>query len=343
MEDDLTIDQVAELAYVSRSVVSRVLNGRPHVSDEARRRVEEVIDEYDYRPNSVARSLATDRSYEISVLTPRRRNESLATGYWSLLYSSLFEQCLERGYSASLSMIGPNMEDGLDERIRDQRYDGYVLISQEVTDLVDYSMLQDRAAPAVLIGREPRWSTLRSLDIDNTAGGYKAGAHLCNLGYEEIGLVLGNVQLEETGERRRGFVRALNERGRTVASEHVVYTEYSRGKGYDAVRRWIEADAVPSAVFCASDPLAMGALLALQEAGFDVPVDVAVVGFDGLPASKYTTPPLTTVRQPVCEKGKWAINTLVDEIESRSQTSAPSHVELEPELIVRSSCGAPEE
>ena len=334
----MTIDKVAELAYVSRSVVSRVLNGHSNVSDEARRRVEEVIEEHDYRPSSVARSLATDRSFEISVLTPRRGDESLATGYWSLLYSGIFERCLERGYFVSLSMIGPGMEESVNDRIRDERFDGHILITQEVTDLLEASTLEHRDAPVVLIGRDPERMSIHSLDIDNAAGGYKAGIHLCDLGHEEIGLLLGMGQLEETGERQQGAERALSEHGYVLPDERVAYTDYSPRSGYEAAREWIADGRMPSALFCAGDTIAMGALRALHEAGYRVPGDVALVGFDGLPASQYTTPPLTTVQQPVYEKGTRAADTLLDQIDG--ETSSGNHVTLEPELVVRESCGA---
>lgn len=334
----MTIDQVAELAYVSRSVVSRVLNGHPNVSDEARRRVEKVIEEHDYQPNSVARSLATDRSFEISVLTPRRGDESLATGYWPLLYSGIFEQCLERGYFVSLSMIAPDMEEGVNERVQDQRFDGHILITQEVTALLDADAFEHRDVPAVLIGRDPEWEELSSIDINNVAGGYKAGRHLCSLGYDEIGVILGTARLAETSERRDGLEQALGEANRTIRDECVAYTDYSQESGYHTVQTWIRSSMLPNALFCAGDTIAMGALLALHEEGIEVPDDVAVVGFDGLPASQYTIPPLTTVRQPVYEKGKLAADRLLDRIESSDET--PSHTKLEPELVVRASCGA---
>lgn len=335
--EDMTIDQVAELAYVSRSVVSRVLNNHPNVSDEARERVLQVIEEHDYRPNSMARSLATDRSFEISILTPRRGDESLANGYWPLLYSGIFEHCLERGYFVSLSMVSLDMKDKIKDRAADQRFDGYMLITQEVTEIVG-PVLQDRDVPTVLIGCNPEWEGIHSIDIDNAKGGYKAGAHLCALGHEDIGVILGNPQLKETGDRREGFRKALNEFDCTVPDERVAVGDYSQESGYEIIRDWIGDGGPPTALFCASDTMAMGALLGLHEADYDVPEDVAVIGFDGLPSSQYTIPPLTTVRQPVYEKGQGAANVLIDEIDEPG--SPPTHTELEPELVVRESCGA---
>lgn len=336
-ENNMTIDQVAELAYVSRSVVSRVLNDHPNVSDEARERVLKVIEEHDYRPNSMARSLATDRSYEISILTPRRGDESLANGYWPLLYSGIFEQCLERGYFVSLSIVSPDMKDKISDRAGDQRFDGYMLITREVIEIVG-SVFKDRDVPTVLIGCNPEWEGIHSIDIDNVEGGHKAGSHLCGLGHEDIGVILGNPQLKETGDRRQGLRRALDEADCTVPDELVAVGDYSQESGYEIINRWIANDRVPTALFCASDTMAMGSLLALHEADYRVPDDVAVVGFDGLPSSRYTIPPLTTVRQPVYEKGQVAANMLIDEIEGSGP--APTHTELEPELVVRESCGA---
>lgn len=333
----MTIDQVAELAYVSRSVVSRVLNNHPNVSEEARERVLKVIEEHDYRPSSVARSLATDRSFEIGVLTPRRGDESLANGYWPLLYSGIFEQCLERGYFVSLSMVSEEVEDEIQDRARDQRFDGYILISTEVTDLVA-SALESNDAPAVLIGHDSAWTSLSSVDIDNVKGSYEAGTHLCNLGYAEIGLVLGSFSLEETGDRQQGFGAALEEAGCMVPDRYLAEGDYSQESGYNIVQDWTDRGTLPQALFCASDTMAMGALLALNEAGYQVPNDVAVVGFDDLPASQYTIPPLTTVRQPVYEKGQTAVDLLLDQIEVPD--ADPVHVELDPELVIRQSCGA---
>jgi LacI family transcriptional regulator len=337
MEDDMTIDQVAELAYVSRSVVSRVLNDHPNVSEEARQRVLDVIEEHDYRPSSVARSLATDRSFEISVLTPRRGDESLANGYWPLLYSGIFERCLERGYFVSLSMVSEEVEEEIQNQARDSRFDGYILITTEVTELVGPS-LEASNSPSVLIGRASGWDALSSVDIDNEKGGYEAGRHLCTLGYEEIGLILGSLALEESAERRAGIERALSDAGRSVPSQYVGEGDYSQESGYSIIQDWAEREAMPRALFCASDTMAMGALLALHETGYRVPEDVAVVGFDNLPASQYTIPPLTTVRQPVYEKGETAVNLLIDQIENPG--TDPVHKELDPELVVRESCGA---
>lgn len=334
----MTIDQVAELAYVSRSVVSRVLNDHPNVSDEARARVMKVIEEHDYRPSSVARSLATDRTFEVCVLTPRRRGDALANGFWPLLHSGIFEQCIERGYLVSLSMISAEMEDEVNNRLlTDQRFDGYILITQEVTDLVAEA-LHDRDVPTVLIGHDPTYPDLNSVDVNNYDGAYQAGTHLCELGHRKIGAILGSLDLKESVDRKEGFLQAVADAGRSVPDEWVTVGDYTQDSGFDIMNRWIERDRVPTAVFCASDTMATGALLALHQAGLAVPEEVAVVGFDDLPTSRYTVPPLTTVHQPIYEKGERAATVIIDQIEKEQPEVVRAN--LSAELVVRQSCGA---
>ena len=334
---NMTIDRVAELAYVSRSVVSRVLNNHPHVSDEARRRVLQVVKEHNYRPSSVARSLATNRTFEVGVLTPQRTGEAFANSFWSYLHSGIFERCMERSYHVSLSMVASEVAGETEQHfLRSKRLDGFIFVTQEVTKLmVEVAQTQD--VPFVLVGHAPERSDWCSVDVDNVEGAQKAATHLHQLGHERIGVILGNLDMQESVDRRRGYHRALAEAGLDVEERWTAVGDYSGQSGFEIMNRWIEEGLDATAVFCASDTMAMGALLALHQAGVAVPEDVAVVGFDNLPFSKYTTPPLTTVHQPIGEKGRWAADMLLDQIEGKE--AEPSHVELEAELIVRASCG----
>ncbi len=334
----ITIDEVARLAFVSRSVVSRVLNNHPNVSKEARARVLKVIEEYNYRPSSVARSLVTDRTFELCVLAPRRRDDVLATGYWTLVLLGISERSLQRGYFVSITMVSADMGDEINSRmLASHAFDGFILIAHDVIKLVANG-LRTRRTPIVLIGHDPNFPDLNSVDGDNFDGAYQAGAHLVGLGYRRMGLMLGPLELQETVDRRDGFVKALREAGRSISDAHIVVGDYSQQSGYDLMRRWIEAGDPPEAVFCTSDVQAIGALLALYRAGLRVPEDVALVGYDDLPTSRYTTPPLTTVHQPVYGKGEQAANIIIDQIEGKR--SGVVHENLPVRLVVRETCGA---
>lgn len=337
--EKLTIDQVARLAFVSRSVVSRVLNDHPKVSTEARQRVMDVIKKYNYRPNSVARSLSTDRSFEICILAPRRCREALVSWIWPLLHLGISDQCIRRGYFVSLSMISADMEQEINDRIlRAHAFDGYILVTQEVTGLVVPS-LRAREVPTVLIGHDPAFPDFSSIDVDNFVGAYEATRHLIELGHQCVAALLGNNHMQETFDRRSGYVRAIQEAGLALADDLMLTGDYSQKSGYEITQQLLQRDLPPTAIFCGSDSIAAGCLLALYQAKLLVPDDVSVVGFDDLPGSRYTSPPLTTVRQPTYEKGQRAADILIDQIEGRSE--AVVHVQLRPELIVRNTSAAP--
>lgn len=334
----MTIDNVAELAFVSRSVVSRVLNNHPNVSDEARARVMRVIREHKYSPNSIARSLVTDRTFEICLFAPRWARGSIFGGIWPMIHFAVSEVCLDRGYTLTFSMISADTEESLLERIlRSHAFDGCILLSQQAAHMV-LPALVERGTPTVCIGHDPLHPEVSSVDVDNFDGAYQAAAHLISLGHERIAAVLGNRELPETRERLRGFRKAFADAGMRLDNDLIDAGDYSQRFGYEVTRSLADQCHPPTAIFFAGDSMAMGGLLALNEAGISVPHDVAIVGFDDLPTAAYTVPPLTTIRQPILEKGEYAANMLFDIIDG--DPSEPKHIHLTPELVIRESCGA---
>ncbi len=338
MDKKLSIDQVAELAYVSRSVVSRVLNNHPNVSDEARERVLEVVKKYNYRPSSVARGLATNQSYEIGILAPRRCDEALANGFWSMLHLGIFEECIDKGYFVTMSPISTDRNAEINENIiDDKRLDGYILLTQEVTDFV-INKLNEREIPTVLVGHGKDNPDINSVDVDNFAGGYQATKHLIELGHEKIGVIMASLDMKESVDRIEGCKKALTDAGLDIPDEYIAMGDYSQKHGMDTMHRWLKNGVDLSAVFCTSDTLAMGALLALNRENVSVPEEISVIGFDDLPFSQYTIPPLTTIQQPIYDKGKRAASLLINQIENEDAEIV--HEDLEPELIIRESCNA---
>ncbi len=337
-KDRITINQIAKLAYVSRSVVSRVLNNRPNVSEEARDRVLKVIREYNYHPSATARNLANNRTYEICILTPRWENEVLASGFWALIFLGIAERCIERGYFGSLSAISVDKNNALDTSfIHDHACDGYVLMHREVFEQV-YPTIRSRNLPAVAIGHDDNYPQISSIDVDNKKGAFLATQHLIQLGHQNIAFICGDKNRQESMDRLAGYREALNDAGLAKHEALELSTSYSRENGFDATNQLLSLANRPTAIFCASDVVAQGSLLALHQAGLSVPEDMAVMGFDDLPASKFTIPPLTTIHQPIYQKGAEAANIIIDQIEKK--TNEVVHINLPPKLIVRSSCGS---
>ncbi len=331
----LNIDDIARLAYVSRSVVSRVLNDRPNVSNEARERVQAVIEKYNYRPSATARSLATDRTYEISILAPRKKDEVFANAFWSLVFLGISEECTKRGYFVSLSMISGEMEAHLNDRIvHGHNFDGYVLISKTVADQV-VPALRKRKLPTVLIGHDPAFPDLDSVEGDNVTGGYRATEHLIGLGHRRIAALMGPLHAQESIDRLEGYKQALLDAGLPLDQALIAEGDYSQQSGCELTPHLLGHTSPPTAIFCANDAMAAGVLLALHRAGLAVPGDVSVVGYDDLPNSQYTIPPLTTVRQPIYEMGRHAADRVIDQIEGTRKE--PVHTKLDVELVMRES------
>ncbi len=333
----LNIDDIARLAFVSRSVVSRVLNNRPNVSNEARARVQKIIERYNYRPSATARSLATDRTYEISILAPRKKDDVLANGFWSLIFLGISEQCIKRGYFVSLTMISGEMEAHLNDRILNgHNFDGYILISKEVADQT-LPALRKREMPTVLIGHDPDFPDLHSVDVDNVDGGYKATKHLLDFGHRHVAAITGPLHTQESVDRLDGFKKAHREVAVPVTETLCVEGEYSQQGGYECMQRLLDHTPRPTAVFCVSDAQAAGALLALHRAGLTVPGDVSVIGYDDLPISRFTIPPLTTIHQPIYRMGERAADIVIDQIEGKNKEVL--HVHLQADLVIRETCG----
>ncbi len=335
----LNIDKVAKLAHVSRSVVSRVLNNHPNVSEEARSRVMTVVEEHNYRPNSVARSLATSSTYQIGVLTSRIGDESLGNGYWTILYLGIFEECIRRGYYVRLSFYSSTMNKELHELILNEHHlDGVICLNEEVTEFT-LKTFADNDIPIVLVGHNPSYPEICSVDVDNYDGAYKAVEHLLELGHKNIGGIFGDQNVQETAHRMNGYRDAIQKEGIEVRKDYISIGSYSQKDGHKTMEKWIRKYPEMTAVFCASDTLAMGALLALHENDVEVPRKFSVVGFDGLPISRYMIPPLTTIVQPTYEKGEKAAHLLIDKI--KKVNSEVIHENLKPELLIRKSCAPP--
>ncbi len=333
----LTIDQIAKMAYVSRSVVSRVINNHSNVSDEARERVQKIVDQYNYTPSAAARRLVTSRSYEISLLTPRKDDEVLANGFWPLLLTGITETCNEHGYLVSLSMVSGMMKHEIRRRILSRSdFDGFIVVGQQVSDLVGPA-LEKRRAACIVIGALPTSSSMSYIDAGNAYGGMLAARHLANLGHERIGVISGVSDTQETRERLAGYRNALRAARLPIDDRLHVEGDYSEKSGYVSMQRLLALDEPPTAVFCMCDAIALGALLAIRRSGRDVPGDISVVGYDDLPFAKYTSPPLTTIHRPVFDMGGLAALCVIDQAEGR--TTSPVTKRLDVSLKVRETTG----
>lgn len=333
---NLTLEDIGRLAGVSRSTVSRVINGQASVSPGVRERVQEVISRTGYAPNAAARSLVSGRSGVIGLVIPSRVHALFEDPYFSRLIQGITTASNHAGTSLTLFLFQSEDEESeLYPRVVTAGFlDGLIITATRMGDPL-LSRSTSSGLPMVVVGR-PDTASVSSVDVDNRGGARMVAHHLCGLGRERIGLI-GAPETTAAGmDRLTGFVEGLAERGRALDPALRVDGEFSESSGYQAMIELLPQQ--PDAVFAASDSMAIGALRALRRHRIRVPEDVAVVGFDGMPRAEKTDPPLTTVHQPVTRTGLRAVEILNGII--RGELSAPVTEVLPVDLVVRESSAA---
>jgi LacI family transcriptional regulator len=336
----LTLEEIARLAGVSRSTVSRVVNGDRRVSDAARARVQNVIRDNDYHPNAAARGLASRRMRVLGLLITKSVGGLFSDPFYPLLVQGTADACNDADHT--LSMLMDTSDDGhavpqLYQRvIRGRLVDGLILACHAVDDPL-VPRLQADHIPFVLVGRHPG-AEVSFVDVDSRGAAREAVAHLLGHGYRRIAMICGQPHLIASIDRHAGYVTALQEAAVPPEPSRVVFADFTQRGGHRAMQRLLaDRGALPEAVFAASDALAFGAMAAIREAGLRVPEDIAVVGFDGLEEGNRSDPPLSTVCQPAIELGREAVRMLLTLIADPAQT--PIQRYLPTHLIVRRSCG----
>lgn len=334
---NLTLEDIARQAGVSRSTVSRVLNDHPNVREEVRQRVLEVIRQTGFHPNAAARTLASQRSLMLGLVLPRSVSSFFSDPYFPRLTQGIAQACNHFNYSLALFLVGSAEDEAkIYPRIsRRGMLDGVLLQSGQIGDQLMDRLLASNI-PLVVIGRPFHADGVSFVDVDNVNAAYNAVSHLIRLGYQRIATIAGTGNSTVSIDRKEGYARALLERGRKLDPALIAEGDYTEAGGYYAMQALLPAR--PDAVFAASDAMAVGGMRAIREVGLRVPEDIAVVGFDDLPMAASATPPLTTVRQPIAPLGFKAVEVLLDLIENGVQP--PRRIIMDTELVIRDSCGA---
>jgi LacI family transcriptional regulator len=328
----ITLKELAARAGVHPSTVSRVVNNDPvlRVSAGTRARIEALLEETDYRPDAVARSLRLRQSFVLAMLIPDITNPLFAN-----IFLGIEEVAGERGYGVILANTGGSAER---ERahlrsLQARRVDGVILASVSLRD-PSVRWLRERAIEHVLVNR---YSSVRDpfVGADDVAGGAMATRHLVSLGHRRIAHLAGSPGVSTAVQRRLGHLAALQQAGIAPDPRLIVESGYLEASGRRAMERLLRLRRPPTAVFAVNDMAAMGAHAAVLDGGLRIPEDVAIVGYNDVPLAARLAPPLTTVRVPVRDFGRLSAEMLIDQIQSGR--SDGRRVVLQPELIVRGS------
>lgn len=322
-----SIKDVANLAGVSVATVSRALANPEKVSEATRARVNTAIEATGYRPNLLARNFRSSRSYCVVVMVP-----DITNPFFSQVIKAIEDRAQQRGYAVLLG-------DTRDQQNREQDY-----VKRVETRLAD-GLIQLRPSEVHTDG-EPipivyacgcTNVTTNSVIIDNQLAAKKVVEYLLSLGHTRIAVLTGLRENPHTAERLAGYKAALVDAGIALRDEYILEGDFTMGAGQDTATRAMALSEPPTALFCMSDQMAMGAIQALQARGLKVPQDVSVAGFDNIEYSAFWHPAITTVSQPAEEMGKRAIDMLLSMIED-NQFSVSNKI-LPTQLIVRESTG----
>lgn len=334
----VTIKDVAAQAGVSYQTVSRVINNQANVTAETRRRVQQVIDELNFRPNLAARSLARRRSNIIGLIVPYEADYFFRDPNLLAQISSVDAEANARGYNLLLSTTA-GADNGLEayERfIRNQVADGAVVV-ETAAGAVGNQLLSQHHYFYVTVGYDLSDSRKYLVHANDRLGGNEATRHLLEKGHRRIGIINGPPigAVAAMQERLTGHIDALAEAGFTFDLDLMVYGDYTRPSGQRAAEKLLALSNPPTAIFAFNDRMAIGAIWALKAAGLRVPEDIAVVGFDDIPAAADFNPPLTSVHHSGGQAGQAAAQMLFKLIEGEPVDKP--EVVLPAKLIVRHS------
>ena len=330
-----TLEEIAKLAKVSRSTVSRVINDDPKVSEVTRERVQAVVHRLNYHPNAAARGLAAGRTRILGLLIPMGVAAVFTDPYHPLVIQGVASSCNAREHSVMLWLAEPEFERRtISQILHNGLIDGVILASQMVDDPLLQSLIQSEL-PFILIGRHPNDNRVSYVDVDNVNSAREMVAYLLRLGRRCVATITGPRNMIAGVDRLEGYHAALRDRGIPPDPNLIIAGDFTEESGYTAMQHLLPMK--PDAVFAASDTMAVGAIRAIRQTGLRVPEDIAVAGFDDVPFAARSDPPLTTVRQPIHRAGAVAAETLIDMIANPS--SQPHRIILPTELVIRASTG----
>ena len=337
--DQITIKDVARLAGVSPGTVSNALSGKRPVSEITRQRILDAIDELDYHPNLLARSLVSRQSATLAVVAS-------GLDYYGPTRTlvGVEERANDHGYSLLLSLVHDPNDIEVEPVLRDltaRRVDGIIWAIPEIGDnraWLDEEMIRS-LPPVVFLTMNVR-PGVSIVNTDNCAGGRMATEHLLAQGLRRIGLIMGPSSWWEARERRRGWELAMAAHDVTEIEQLVVEGDWQASSGEAAVAELLRREPALEGVFVCNDQMAVGALRAIHALGLRAPQDLAIVGYDNVPEAAYYWPALTSVRQHLTDVGHAAVDELHARIEQRQGDEPGSHTThqvLMPELIIRES------
>lgn len=329
----VSIKDVAKKVNVSVTTVSRVLNNKPDVSEETRRKVEKAIKELRYTPSGIARGLVLQKTKSIGLVIP-----DVSNPFYPELIKGLGRKAKEKGYSLILYDTDNNKaeEEEAIRLLRSKMVDGIILsLSLKNKDIL--KRLEKEDYPIVQIDREIKESIYPAITIDNKKSAYTATEYLIKHGHSKIGHISGDLSTETAINRLEGFKLALDKYGIPFREEWIFEGDYSKEAGKKQMEKIIKLPYRPTALFFANDLMAYGAYETIYNYNYTIPEDFSIIGHDNIEISSFVRPGLTTMDQPKYKLGQIAVETLINMIENKGDKDIFQNITLKNKIIVRDS------
>lgn len=334
----VTIDDVAKKAGVSKTTVSRILNGNyKQTTEETKQMVLRVIRELDYRPNALAQGLKSRSTNVIAMVLSNLKNT-----FWTQVLEGVEDTCRLLNYHLMICNTNENstLEQDHVKALQMRQVDG-MIVNPTVHNQSFFERMVDSKFPIVLINRRLPGVAANYVVMDNVRGGRMAAEHLLRLGRRRImAVVYDNTGVSTWQDRVKGYKEALLEAGLADERHGVLEVGEERGAVKQAIVRSCRGDGRPDAILSTNNMMTLEIMEGLQELGLRIPADIALVGYDETVWSRHLSPPLTTVHQPGYEMGKLATENLIRLIKAK-RPPKPKTITLAPDLIIRRSCGTP--
>ena len=335
-----TIKDIAKKLNISVSTVSYALNDGPRsVPDDVKKRVLQVAQEMQYRPNRVARNLVTRKSYTIGIVPSEASSDIVLSPYLQNSLNGIVNTAEVRHYDVLFfTRYDQQQTREMANVLLDGRADGLIFLAPP-THAPVLDLVAEYGIPHVVVAGESRASSPH-FGVDNSGGVRLALEHLRSLGHRKIGHLHGRLHMEDGLVRQVAFKEFLAVQGLSERQEWMAPGDFTIEGGYEGMKQILASAERPTAVFCANDEIAVGAIRAAHESGLTVPDDLSIVGFDNVSLAANFLPAVTTIRQPVQELASEATSALIDLIENEEPVSSKI---LSTELIVRDSTSRPKE
>jgi LacI family transcriptional regulator len=334
-----TISDVARLAECSPMTVSRVINNEASVREQTRQAVLDAIEQLNYKPNRAARSLAGAAQMRIALLYSNPSASYL---------SELLMGTLDQASRSDVHLVVERCEFDKDEervvnRLVETGIDGFLLPSPLCDEAPLLDMLTERGVRAVLVGPGKAHPQHSAVMIDEYQAAHDMTSHIIGLGHRRVGFIVGNPHQTASGQRLNGFLDAMAQAGLEVSDGMVMQGLFTYRSGYDAAVRLLDQRDPPTAIFASNDDMAAAVVAVAHRRHLDVPVDLSVCGFDDTAIASTIWPELTTIRQPIAEMARRAVELLANDLRTGrgGKAAKAAHVTLDYKLIRRQSDAAP--